>query len=134
MRSFLGLLLGILVAAAVIAGGTYAYQHLYRLPSGADFYTVSNLADYAVSAPREALACLIVGCALAGLLGGGVAAKVSNANRSAPAIAVGALVMAAVIALAASVPFPAWVTVVALLLPIPMALCATRLATPRHEV
>lgn len=134
MRTSLGLLLGLVVAAAVVAGGGYGYQHLYRLPSGPDFYTVSNLAEYAMAAPREALACLIGGFALAGLFGGAVAAKISSANRSAPAITVGALVMVGVIAMAVFVPFPAWVTVVALLLPIPMALCATRLATPRHEV
>lgn len=134
MRTLMGLLLGIVIAAAVIAGAAYGYQRLYRLPSGADFYTVSNLAEYALAAPREALACLIGGCALAGLLGGGAAAKIAQANRGGAAITVGALVMVSVIALAVFVPFPAWVTVAGLLLPIPMALCATRMATPRFEV
>ncbi|SEK83667.1 hypothetical protein SAMN05428989_0900 [Pseudoxanthomonas sp. GM95] len=134
MRTFMGLLLGSVIAAAVLAGAGYGYQHLYRLPAGADFYTVSNLAEYALAAPREALACLIGGCALAGLLGGWAAARMSAAHRGGAAITVGALVMGAVIALAVFVPFPAWVTVASLLLPIPMALCATRMATPRLEV
>ena len=49
-------------------------------------------------------------------------------------LSVGAVVMLAAIGLAALVPFPAWVTVACLLLPIPLALVATRVATPRLEV
>lgn len=134
MRTLMGIVLGLVVAAAVIAGAYYGYQRLYRLPTGSDFYTVSNLAEYAVSAPREALACIIGGWALAGLIGGGIAAFTARANRGGAAITVGALVMLGVIGLAALVPFPAWVTVASLLLPIPLALGATRMATPRLEV
>lgn len=134
MRTLMGIVLGIVVAAAVIAGAYYGYQRLYRLPAGPDFYTVSNLADYAVGAPREALACIIGGWALAGLIGGWSAAFTAHANRGGAAITVGAVVMLGAIGLAAFIPFPAWVTVASLLLPIPLALAATRMATPRLEV
>ncbi len=134
MRTLMGIVLGLVVAAAVVTGAYYGYRHLYRLPTGSDFYTVSNLADYAVNAPRQALACIIGGWALAGLIGGGFAALTARANRSGAAITVGAVVMLGVIGLAALIPYPAWVTVASLLLPIPLALGATRMATPRLEV
>lgn len=134
MRTLMGIVLGLVIAAAVIAGAYYGYQRLYRLPTGSDFYTVSNLAEYAISAPRQALACVVGGWALAGLLGGWSAAFTAHANRGGAAITVGAAVMLGVIALAAFIPFPAWVTVAGLLLPIPLALAATRMATPRLEV
>jgi hypothetical protein len=130
----MGIVLGIVIAAAVIAGAYYGYQRLYRLPTGSDFYTVSNLAEYAIRAPRQALACVVGGWAMAGLLGGWSAAFTAHANRGGAAITVGAAVMLGVIALAAFIPFPAWVTVTGLLLPIPLALAATRMATPRLEV
>lgn len=134
MRTLMGIVLGIVVAAAVIAGAFHGYQRLYRLPAAADFHTVSNLANYAMGASREALACVIGGHALAGLLGGACAAFTARAHRGGAAITVGAAVMLAVIGLAALMPFPAWVTVASLLLPIPLALAATRIATPRLEV
>lgn len=134
MRTLMGLVLGILVAVAVAAGAYYGYQHLYRLPAGADFYSASNLADYALSAPHAAVACIIGGWALAGLIGGGVAATVARSHRGGAAITVGAVVMLGVIGLTALIPYPAWITVVSLLLPIPLALGAARLATPRLEV
>ncbi|WDS36375.1 hypothetical protein [Pseudoxanthomonas sp.] len=134
MRTLMGIVLGIVLAAAVVAGAYYGYQHLYRLPKSSDFYTVFNLADYATNAPREALACVVGGWALAGLIGGGSAALTARANRGGAAITVGAAVMLGVVGLAALIPFPAWVTVASLLLPIPLALAATRMATPRLEV
>lgn len=77
---------------------------------------------------------MIGGYALAGLLGGLCAAFIARSHRGGAAVTVGAVVMLAAIGLAALVPFPAWVTVASLLLPIPLALVATRLATPRLEV
>lgn len=134
MRTLIAVVLGCLVAAAVMVGAYYGYQRAYRLPAGPDFYTFSNLAAYALAAPRQALAWVIGGYTLAGLLGGLCAALIARGHRGGAAISVGAVVMLAAIGLAALVPFPAWVTVACLLLPIPLALVATRVATPRREV
>lgn len=52
MRTLIAVVLGSLVAAAVMVGAYHGYQRVYRLPAGPDFYTFSNLAAYALAAPR----------------------------------------------------------------------------------
>ncbi|GEM_PF-3066998 len=134
MRTMAGIAAGLLTAALLLAGACYGYVLLYRLPASPDFYSVFNLSRYALDAPREALACLIGGSALAGLAGGWVAAAVSRIHRAMAAFSIGAAVMAAAIGLAAFIPFPAWLTVSCLLLPMPLAVVGIRLAIPRLEV
>lgn len=135
MRTLFGILCGLFAAALAIVAGYYGYLHSYRLPNAHEFANhFGQLDDYALAAPPHALASLLGGLALAGLAGGGIAAWVARSNRSGAAFVVATLVCLGVIALAALVPFKPWVIVAGLLLPVPLALAGTRLATPRLEV
>jgi hypothetical protein len=133
VRMALGLLVGLLVAALVLYGGHYAYAELHPRPPGLDRNSPEALSDFAKAAPGEVIACILGAWALAGLLGGWFAAVVAGPFRRYAALVVGGLLTAAAIAYAALMPNQEWVVIVAMLLPIPFAVAASLLATPKME-
>src|SRR3546814_8115833 len=80
------------------------------------------------------ISCIVAGFGVAALLGGWLAAFVARPHRGGAALMIGAPVTVLVLVGAALVPQPDWMPVVAMLLPIPLALCAWRLAIPRAEL
>ncbi len=133
VRMILGLLVGLLVAALVLYGGHYATAELYPPPPSVDLSSPEARADFAKAAPGEVIACILGAWALAGLLGGGFAAIVAGPFRRHTALSVGALLTAAAIVYAALMPNQEWVAIVGTLLPIPFALAASLIATPKME-
>ncbi|MFT4197327.1 MAG: hypothetical protein QM601_05365, partial [Pseudoxanthomonas sp.] len=67
------------------------------------------------------------------LAGGGTAAWLARGHRAGAALTVAALASLAAIALAAWLPFPAWLIVACLASPLPLGLGGIRLATPPTE-
>ena len=133
LRMILGLVVGTLVAALVLYGGYYASAELYPPPPGLDLSSPEARSDFAKAAPGEVIACILGAWALAGLLGGWFAAIVAGPFRRHTALTVGGLLTAAAIAYAALMPNQEWVVIVAMLLPIPFAVAASLLATPKTE-
>lgn len=133
-RTIFGIFLGALAAGIVVAGFGYGFAELYRLPNLDDFATPEMLAEYTAATPPAAIACVLAGWALAALIGGWVAAFVARSRQGAAALVIGALLTVTVIAYASLIPNPAWVTVVGVLLPIPFAVMAALMATPRLEL
>jgi len=131
-RTVLGVVLGAIAAMLVLAGGGHAALALHP-PDGA-LRTLGDVAGWVEHAPAGAMACIVAGFGGAALLGGWLAAFVARPHRGGAALMVGAPVTMLVLAGAALVPQPDWVPVVAMLLPIPLALCAWRLAIPRAEL
>jgi sugar phosphate permease len=80
------------------------------------------------------LACILGAWALAGLLGGWTAARISHAHRGGAALVIGGLLTATVIVYATLIPNAEWMTVVGVLLPIPFAVLAALMAMPRNEI
>ena len=76
----------------------------------------------------------MAGVGLAALVGSWLAALIARSHRGGVALAIGAALTVVVLVIAALVPQPEWMPVLAILLPIPLALCAWRLATPRMEM
>ncbi len=132
-RTTLGIFLGALAASLVLIACGYGFAELYRLPGHADFATPESLADYAAATPASAIACVLGSWALAALVGGGVSARIARAHRGGAALVVGGLLTATVIVYATLMPNPEWMTVAGVLLPIPFAVMAALLATPRAE-
>lgn len=133
VRTILGIIAGALVASLALIGCWYASAKLYPLPTRVDFATPESLSTYAAGTPLTAIACILGGWALAGLLGGWAAAKTAQSHRGAAALVIGAALTITVIAYAALMPNPEWVTVVGVLLPMPFTVAAGLLAMPRKE-
>ncbi len=121
---------GIVVAWLVITLSQLLSAALYPPPPGTDLTDPAALADFINTAPVTAMACVIAGYALAALLGGWVAARISRRHPRLAALIVGALVLLGVVLNYTMIPHPTWMLVSGVLLPVPMAWLGTRLARP----
>lgn len=131
IRSTLAVLLGLFVALATMLLLEYLGMSLFPLPPGIDLDNEDDLARLVASATMGKQLWVLAGWTVAAFAGGWVAAKTSRRHRVAAALAVGLLIVAGVVANAAMLPHPAWMTVLGVLLPMPAAWFAARLATPR---
>ena len=134
MRTTLGILIGILLAAGALAGCGYLLMHLHPLPAGFQPLSLRQLADYVEGAPRGALAVICVAAGVAALIGAWPAARIARGHRGGAALTIGAPLTMLVIIGATLVPQPEWVPVLGMLLPIPLAVAGWRMAIPRAEV
>ena len=134
IRTTLGIVAGAAAALLVLAGCGYAALGLHPLAAGTDLRSLQAIATHLQSAPAVAMACLVAGFGLAAMLGGWLAALIARPHRGGAAVTIGAALTVAVLVAAALVPQPDWMPVLAMLLPIPLALCAWRLATPPMEM
>lgn len=134
MRATLGIIIGLLLAAGVLAGCGYAIMRLQPLPAGFDPLSLRDLTDYVAAAKTEVLALLASACGLAALIGAWPAARIARGHRGGAALTIGVPLTLLVIVAAALVPQPDWVPVLAMLLPMPLAVAAWRMAIPRAEV
>ena len=134
VRTMMGLVAGTILAGLALYAGHHAYTQLHPLPPGLDRNDVDAYAEFAIAAPGRVIACILAAWALAGLLGGWIAALVAGPHRRGAGLAVGALLTAGTIVYATWMPNQAWVPILAMLLPIPFALSGSLLATPRTEI
>lgn len=134
LRTTLGLAAGTIAAVLAFIGCGYAAISLAPLPPGTVAHSPQAIADWLGSAAPGALACIVAGFGFAALAGGWLAAAIARLHRGGVALALGATIMVLAIVAAALIPQPEWMPVLAMLLPIPLALCAWRLATPRLEM
>ena len=131
LRTAVGVVAGIVVAWLVIVLSQLLSAALYPPPPGTDLTDPAVLADFINAAPVTAMACVIAGYALAALLGGWVAARISRAHPRIAAMIVGALVLLGVVLNYTMIPHPTWMLVSGVLLPLPMAWLGARLAGRR---
>ena len=123
---------GVISAWVVIMLFEFGGASVYSPPPGSDLGDPEQLREYIAAAPATAMALVLAGWAVGAFLGGWVAAKLSHRHRLGAALAVGAVVLAGVVANAMMIPHPPWFTVLGLLLPLPAAWLAARLV-PRVE-
>lgn len=133
MRLVLGILAGLLLAAGVLYGCGYAMLRLHPLPPGFDPRSLPQLAGHIDTAPQGVLWLLATACGLAALVGSWTAARIAHGHRGSAALWIAVPLTLLVIAAAALVPQPDWVPALGMLLPIPLAVAAWRLAIPRAE-
>lgn len=130
-RTILGVVVGLVVAMAVIFLVEGLGTALWPPPAGMDLKNEADLAHFMASASPAMKALVVSGWLLASFVGGWVAAKISRAHRVSAAIVVGIGIVLGVILNATMLPHPLWMTVLGIALPIPLAWFAARLATPR---
>ena len=129
-RLILGILAGLVVAWLSIALCEFASVFLHRPPAGVDLRDPQARAAHIAAAPFHGMLLVVIGWSLAAFLGGWVAAGIARHRRSA-ALVVGAFVVLGVIANNMMIPHPQWMTIAGIVLPIPLAWLAARMATPQ---
>ena len=127
LRTAVGVVAGIVVAWLVIVLSQLLSAALYPPPPGTDLTDPAVLADFINAAPVTAMGCVIAGYALAALLGGWVAARISRAHPRIAAMIVGALVLLGVVLNYTMIPHPTWMLASGVLLTLPMAWLGARL-------
>ncbi|HRN61057.1 MAG TPA: hypothetical protein PK743_00975 [Luteimonas sp.] len=133
IRSTLAVLLGLLAALATMLLLEYVGMSLFPLPPGINLDNEEDLARLVASASTGKMLWVLMGWTVAAFVGGWVAAKISRRHRTGAALWVGALIVAGVVLNAALLPHPAWMTIAGVLLPLPVAWFAARLAAPRPQ-
>jgi uncharacterized membrane protein len=130
-RTVLAVVAGLVVALLAMMAVEFLALQLWPPPPG---FVLENEADLAslveMATPAKKVA-VVFGWALASFLGGWVAARLSHRHRKVAAVAVAGLVVIGVVFNAANIPHPMWMNVLGVLLPVPLALLAARLANKR---
>ena len=133
LRTILGVLAGMVVTFFTIMGIEFLGHVLYPPPPGLDPMVPQQLEQIMATQPVAALVLVVVAWVVGAFLGGWVAARISRAHSHIAATLVALLVMAGVVGMIVQMPLhPRWMGVLGLLLPLPAALLAARLARPRR--
>ena len=130
LRTILGVLAGVVVMFVVIMAIEALGHVVYPPPAGLDPMNPAHeaaFAQFVSTLPFAAKAMLAVAWTLGAFAGGFVAARIARHPRGA-AVLVALMVMSGVVAMVIRVPHPSWLAAAGLLLPIPAALLAARLA------
>lgn len=130
-RTILAVIAGLIIAMLVMLSVEFLSMQVSPPPPG---FTLDNQADLArlvEMASPASKALVVLGWALASFLGGWVAARLSRQHRLVAALAIGVLIVIGVVFNTANIPHPLWMTVLGVLLPMPLAFAAARLASRR---
>ena len=129
-RTILAVIAGAVVMWLTIFALEFIGHALFPPPPGLDPRSQADLAAIMAQAPTGAMAMLVVAWIAGAFTGGLTAARLSHRHKRGAALAVALLVMAGVAGMIYLVPnHPVWVSALGLLLPIPAALLAARMAT-----
>ena len=112
LRYVLAYLAGALVAGFVVAGIEALGHAVYPPPAGLDPSDLEQLKAMVATLPVGAFLFVLSAWAAGAYAGGLVAARIAPARRGVLAAAVGALVLAAVVANLTMIPHPLWFSVV----------------------
>ena len=133
LRTILGVLAGVAAMFVVIMAIEAVGHVIHPPPPGMDPMNPAHeaaFAQFVATMPFAAKAMLAAAWTLGAFAGGFVAARIARHPRGA-AVLVALLVVSGVVAMALRLAHPTWLTAAGLLLPIPAALLAARLA--RHR-
>jgi hypothetical protein len=127
-RTLLGILLGSIVMWLTIFCLELLGHALFPPPAGLDPQNPEHLKRIIADAPTGAMAMLVLAWAAGAFTGAWTAARIARHPRAA-AVLIALVVMSGVIGMMLIVPeHPKWVSGLGLLLPIPVALIAARVA------
>ncbi|HEY0660838.1 MAG TPA: hypothetical protein VGD21_05925 [Lysobacter sp.] len=132
-RTILGVLAGLVAMFLVIMGIEAVGHYFYPSPPGLDPMNPAHeaaFAQFVTHMPLNAKLMLALAWTMGAFGGGFVAAKIARHPRAA-AVLIALVVMSGVVGMILAVPHPSWLTAAGLLLPIPAALLAARIARPR---
>jgi hypothetical protein len=135
-RTILGMLVGVVVAVAVIMLVEMLGHSAWPPPPGLDITDPANEAAFAAFVAQMPLGAKLM-VLLAWLLGtftGALAGAKIARHQTAAALLVALVVISGVLGMILKVPHPGWLSVCGLVLPIPVALLAVRLVYRRNTL
>ncbi len=131
-RTIMGILAGLAAMFFTIMGVEFAGQLAYPPPPGLNPTVPEELAQIIAAAPVAAMAVIVLAWVAGAFVGGWIAARIGRAHPRTAAVIIALAVMAGVVGMIVMLPgHPAWMAAAGLLLPIPAALLAAKLARPR---
>jgi len=133
VRTILAVLVGLFVALACMLALQFVAQLLYPAPTGLVVLDEADLVRLIESEPVARKALTLLSWVLSSFAGALVAAGIGKAHRTAAALCVGALILAGVLLYVATTPPPAWIAVIGILAPVPLAWLASRLVARRVD-
>lgn len=132
-RTLLGILLGAIVMWLTIFGLEFLGHALFPPPAGLDPRNPEHLQRIIADAPVGAMAMLVLAWTVGAFTGAWTAARIARHPRAA-AVLIALVVMSGVIGMILMVPeHPKWIAALGLLLPLPTALIAARVAQWREK-
>jgi hypothetical protein len=131
LQSIRAVLLGLIVAALIIAAVEGVGHHLYPLPAGLDVNNAEALAAAIAQLPVGALMTVLIGWALGAFAGGWLAARIAPVAPLRHAIVLAVLLLAAGVADMMTIPHPIWFVAAAVLIFPLFAFLGARLTRPR---
>jgi len=134
-RTILGIIAG-LAAMLVVIMAVEALGHvLYPPPAGLNPMVTEDMAKIMLAMPAAAKALVLVAWLAGAFIGGWIGAKIARQHPRIAAVIVAAVVVCGVIGMILQMPgHPLWLAGLGLLLPVPAALLAAKLAGPRMLV
>lgn len=133
-RTILAVLAGAVVMWLTIFALEFIGHAMFPPPPGLNPQNQADLAAIMAQAPVGSMLMLVLAWVGGAFTGGYTAARISHKHKRGAAIAVALLVMAGVVGMIWLIPnHPVWVSALGLLLPIPMALVASRFVTRRDR-
>jgi hypothetical protein len=131
LRTLLAIVAGLITAMLVIFGVEAIGLLIFPPPAGTRLDTEADLARLVAMSTPTAKAWLVFGWALGSLVGAWVAARISRRHCRNAASAVAVFIVAGTVMNAMVIAHPMWMNLLGILLPVPLALLAARLAEPR---
>lgn len=101
---------------------------LFPPPAGFNFTDKTAVDAFVASMPPAAFATVLSGWLLGTFVGASVAARIALVHRLPASLSIGLIVVVGTIVNAAEIKHPAWVVALGVLLPLPLAWLAARLA------
>jgi hypothetical protein len=133
LRTVLAIVAGLITAMLVIFGVEAIGLLLFPPAAGIRLDTEADLARLVAMSSPAARAWLVFGWALGSFVGAWVAARISARHRRIAALAVALFIVAGTVMNAMVIAHPLWMNLLGILLPVPLALLAARLAIPRKN-
>ncbi|MBL0173410.1 MAG: hypothetical protein IPP90_22515 [Gemmatimonadaceae bacterium] len=130
MRNLYAVLVGMMLAFALVAVGDSLAGMLFQMPKGLDPYDPATKDAFKAAmaqAPLSAMLVMVAGYFVAGMGGGYLARKLVRTPTMRPSIMVGVLLTAATIANFVMIPSPLVMVVLGVLAPVPGAFAGGRL-------
>ncbi|MBB5015320.1 hypothetical protein [Rehaibacterium terrae] len=127
-RTVLAVIAGLLAMAVVVFAVEALGHRLYPLPPGIDLDDPASVQSMVDAMPLAAKLLVVLGWALGSFVGAHIAVRLTPAHRRGAALSIGVAMVVLVAINASMIPHPLWMTALGLLLPIPLALSALRMA------